>query len=121
MGIIDVTNIKLYGYHGCMDEEAAIGTDYRIDVRVYADLELAAQTDNLEHTVDYVEVNRIVKEQMEVRAKLIEVVAQRIIDELLRQIPRIDKVEVTVRKMSPPIMGNVESVAVTLTGAQKKS
>ena len=120
MGIIDVTNIKLYGYHGCMDEEAAIGTDYRIDVRVYADLELAAQTDNLEHTVDYVEVNRIVKEQMEVRAKLIEVVAQRIIDELLRQIPRIDKVEVTVRKMSPPIMGNVESVAVTLTGAQKK-
>ncbi len=119
MGIIDVTNIKLYGYHGCMDEEAIIGTDYRIDVRVYADLERAANSDDLEHTVDYVQVNRIVKEQMAIRAKLIEVVAQRIVDELLRQLPLADSVEVTVTKMNPPIMGNVESVAVTLKGAQK--
>lgn len=119
MGIIDVTNIKLYGHHGCMDEEAAIGTDYRVDVRVHANIELASQTDNLEHTVDYVEINRIVKEQMAIRAKLIEVVAQRIIDEILRQLPQVDKAEVTVRKMTPPIMGDVESVAVTLTGAQK--
>ncbi len=119
MGIIEVSNIQLYAYHGCMDEEALIGAKYRVDVLLKADLKKAASSDQLEHTVDYVQVHRIVREQMDIRAKLIEVVAQRIIDQLLQQLPLISEVSVTVRKMTPPIMGNVESVAVTLSESQK--
>jgi len=119
MGIIDVSNIQLYAYHGCMEEEALIGSKYRVDVQLKADLRSAAKSDDLTDTVDYVQVHRIVKEQMQIRAKLIEVVAQRIIDQLLQELPLIKEVSVTVRKMTPPIMGNVESVAVTLTDSQK--
>lgn len=119
MGIIDVSNIQLYAYHGCMEEEALIGSKYRVDVRLKADLRSAAKSDDLADTVDYVQVHRIVQKQMQIRAKLIEVVAQRIIDQLLHELPLIQKVSVTVRKMTPPIMGNVESVAVTLSDSQK--
>ena len=45
MGIIKVKNIKLYAFHGCLDEEAAIGSPYRIDVSVKADLKKSAKTD----------------------------------------------------------------------------
>ncbi|MGY8911315.1 MAG: dihydroneopterin aldolase, partial [Flavobacteriales bacterium] len=38
MGIIKVKNIKLYAFHGCLDEEAKIGSEYRVDVKVKADL-----------------------------------------------------------------------------------
>ena len=119
MGVIEVSNIQLYAYHGCMDEEARIGSKYRVDVLLKADLKKAAFTDQLDHTVDYVHVQQVVREQMEIRAKLLEVVAQRIIDQLLKQLPLIEEVSVTVRKMTPPIMGNVESVAVTLSESQK--
>ncbi len=120
MGIIDVNNIQLYAYHGCTGEEARVGTNYRVDVRVHADLDRATRSDDLKHTVDYVAINRIVKEEMAIRSRLIEVVAQRIMDELLRQLPHINKVEVTVHKIAPPLMDNVESVAVTLSNVQKK-
>lgn len=54
MGIIKVNNIKLYAYHGCLDEEAKIGSEYRVDVAVKVDLKKSAKTDALEDTVDYV-------------------------------------------------------------------
>ena len=38
MGIIQVNNIKLYAFHGCLEEESKIGSDYRVDVEVKIDL-----------------------------------------------------------------------------------
>lgn len=52
MGIIRVNNIKLYAFHGCLDEEAKIGSEYRVDVMVTADLDKSAKTDELKDTVD---------------------------------------------------------------------
>ena len=57
MGIIKVNNIKLYAYHGCLDEEAKIGSEYRVDLAIKADLKKSAKTDDLIDTVDYVPVS----------------------------------------------------------------
>jgi dihydroneopterin aldolase len=62
MGIIQVNNIKLSAFHGCLDEEAKIGSDYKVDVEIKADLKKSSKTDELADTVDYVHLNRIVKE-----------------------------------------------------------
>ena len=82
MGIIKVENIKLYAFHGCLNEEALIGSDYIIDVTVTADLSKSSQTDDLNDTVDYVLLNKIVKEEMAIRSKLLEEVGQRILDRI---------------------------------------
>ena len=79
MGIIEVRNIKVFTNHGCLEEEAKIGSEYRVDIKIKADLSKSAKTDNLSDTVDYVHLNKIAKEEMAIRSKLLEQVAQRII------------------------------------------
>lgn len=115
MGIIKVNNIKLYAYHGCLDEEAKIGSWYRVDVQVKANLKKSAKTDELSDTVDYVHLNHIVKEEMQVRSKLLEEVAQRILDRFFKEIKMLKKATVAVSKINPPIGGNVEEVVIVLS------
>jgi len=113
MGVITVSGIKLYAYHGCMKEEAKIGSDYEVDVVLESDLSKAAMTDDLTQTIDYVAVNKIVAEEMAIRSKLLEYVAKRIIDKLVDNHPEIVSIEVSVAKLNPPIDGNVDRVVVT--------
>jgi dihydroneopterin aldolase len=114
MDKIHLEGVKLYAYHGCMEEESRIGSDYEVELIVWADLKKSAQTDYLKDTIDYVLLNRVVAEEMSIRAKLLEVVAQRIITRLFKDEPRAKKVQVKVSKMSPPINGDVERVSVVL-------
>ena len=113
---IEVNGIKLYAFHGCLEEEARIGGHYVVDVTISTDFSLAAETDDLSKTVDYVAVNAIVKEEMEIRSKLIEHVGQRIINRLKQELPSIETVQVKVTKLSPPINGDVDSVAISIEG-----
>ena len=115
MGIIQVNNIKLFTNHGCLDEEAKIGSEYRVDVEVKANLKKSAKSDKLADTVDYVHLNHIVKEEMAIRSELLEEVAQRILDRFFKEIPMIKKAKVAVAKINPPIGGNVEEVVIILT------
>ena len=59
---IILKNIRVRSNHGCLVEEEQIGSDYRVDLKVTADLGKARSTDALEDTVDYVSLNRIVVE-----------------------------------------------------------
>lgn len=113
MGIIRVNNIRLYAYHGCMAEEAIVGSDYRVDVCVHANLDKASISDNLDDTIDYVRLREIVEEQMNIRAKLLEVVARRVIDLFFDEFQEISFASVCIAKINPPIQGDVESVSVT--------
>lgn len=115
---IDVKGIRLFAYHGCMDEESRIGTDYEVNLSVWADLSVSAETDKLKDTVDYVALNRIVKEEMAIRAKLLEVVAQRIINRILTEEALVQEVEVSVSKLAPPIQGDVERVSVVFRSSR---
>ena len=114
MGIIKVKNIRVYAYHGCLLEEGKIGSDYRIDLTVKANLKKSAATDELSDTVDYVHLNQIIKEEMAIRTKLLETVADKILDRILLEIPLVDDVKVEVSKLNPPIGGNVEMVSIVM-------
>ncbi|MEQ9261974.1 MAG: dihydroneopterin aldolase [Owenweeksia sp.] len=115
MDKVKVEGIKLFGYHGCLDEEGKIGTDYRINVTVWGDLGTAATSDKLDDTLDYVIINRVVKEEMALRSKLIEQVADRIIKRVLEEMKPVQKVKVKLSKLYPPINGDVEQVSVVMT------
>ena len=119
MGIIKVQNIRVYAYHGCLIEEGKIGSDYRVDVKVKADLSKSTKTDELSDTVDYVHLNKIVKEEMAIRSKLLEHVADRILDRILDELKMVKVADVSVAKMNPPIGGNVEKVTAALRKKRK--
>ena len=114
MGIIKVENIKLYAFHGCLTEEGRIGSEYQVDVTVSADLSKSALTDDLNDTVDYVLLNKIVVDEMAIRSKLLEEVGQRILDRIFKESALVTNAEVAVSKINPPIGGNVEKVTILL-------
>jgi dihydroneopterin aldolase len=115
MGKIQVNNIKLYANHGCLNEEALIGSWYRVDIEVDVDLTKSSISDDLEDTVDYVHLNHIVKEEMSLRSKLLEEVAKRILDRFFLELKMIKSATVSVAKLNPPIGGNVQEVVIILT------
>jgi len=115
VGFIKIKNIRVYAYHGCLDEEGKIGSEYRVDLSVKADLKKSAKSDKLGDTVDYVHLNKIVKEEMAVRTKLLETVADKILERILHEIPLVKKVTVDVSKINPPIGGNVAMVTIKMS------
>lgn len=112
---ITIQGIRCYAYHGCMDEEGFIGGEYFVDVTVTADLMKSVETDDLEHTVDYVMVSDVVREQIAVRSKLIEHVAGRILDALQKKIPGKKHIELKIKKLRPPVNGDVEAAVFCIS------
>jgi dihydroneopterin aldolase len=114
MGIIKLTNIRTFSFHGCLEEEAKIGSNYSVNLTIKTNLEPSAKTDELTDTVDYVDLNRIIVEEMAIRAKLLEHVAKRIMDRVLKELKMVTKIEVEVTKLNPPIGGDVEGVTIIM-------
>ena len=64
-------------------------------------------------------LNSIVKVEMAIRSKLLEHVAQRIIDRIFTELRMVKKATISVAKINPPIGGNVEDVKIILTQKRK--
>ncbi|MBO1883676.1 dihydroneopterin aldolase [Capnocytophaga sp. Marseille-Q4570] len=111
---IILKNIRVRSNHGCLVEEEQIGSDYRVDLKVTADLGKARSTDALEDTVDYVSLNRIVVEEMAVRAQLLEVVADRIVKRVFAEHHQVKGLTLKVAKINPPIGGDVAEVVLKI-------
>ena len=116
MGLIEVNGIKVYAYHGCLEEEGRIGGAFTVDVHVQGDFAAAETGDHLRDTVDYGRVTAIVKEQMAIRSKLIEHVARRILDALRAEWNAPHHWRVRVVKERPPIQGDVAEAVYVVEG-----
>ncbi len=113
--VVEVENMEFYAYHGCYDTEQRVGNTFLVTVRLTADLSEAIAGDDLEATLNYLEVYRIAGEEMEKTSRIIENVAGRIIDRLFITFPQLLEATVKVSKMNPPLGGKVERTSVTLT------
>jgi dihydroneopterin aldolase len=97
-----------------LDEESIIGSDYRVNLEVKTDLRKSSLSDELKDTVDYVLLNTIVTEEMDIRSKLLEHVAHRIITRIFAEIPSVSRILLDVSKLNPPIGGDVEAVTIEM-------
>jgi 7,8-dihydroneopterin aldolase/epimerase/oxygenase len=111
---IEVNDIKLYAFHGCLPEEAKIGGHYSVDLRIITNFTDATVSDDLSDTVDYVLLNVIVREEMAIRSKLIEHVGQRIANRIKKEVNNIESLVVKIIKHTPPINGDVSNVAIII-------
>ena len=116
MGQIYLENIRTYSHHGCMKEETVIGSEYRVDLWLDADLTVASSSDDLLDTPDYVVLHKIVVDDMKSPSRLLEHVAQRIISRIKSTVTDLLHIRVRVSKINPPIGGDVQSVSVLLEG-----
>jgi dihydroneopterin aldolase len=120
LGIIKVENIRVFANHGCLAEETKIGSDYRVDLLVKANLSASAESDELDNTVDYVLLNNIVKDEMAIPSKLLETVAKRVLNRVFKESEMVKKATIFISKINPPIGGDVEMVTIKMTKKRKK-
>ncbi len=119
MGTIKVDNIRVFAHHGCLVQETKIGSEYRVDLEVKANLQPSAISDKLSDTVDYVLLNRIIREEMNVPTHLLETVAKRILTRIFNETHLVKKATVWVSKLNPPIGGDVEMVTIKMVEKRK--
>ena len=115
MGLITVEGIRVFAYHGHLEEESILGGNFIVNVWVESDTSEVEKTDALNDTVDYVRIIEIVKEQMGIRADMIEVPAKRIVDAIL-PLNKVQKVKVEVEKIQPPIDATFDKISVITEG-----
>lgn len=113
LNIIRIKKATFYGYHGVLSEEQSVGGKFEADVDIYTDFLKAAEKDSLTQTVDYEKVYKFMYQlALEQKYYLIESLATKIADELLKKFLQIQKVAVRVRKNNPPLGGLVDCVEV---------
>ena len=111
--IIRIKKATFYGYHGVRSEEQSVGGKFEADVDMYTDFSEASSKDKLDKTIDYHEVYSFLYHlALEQKYYLIESLATKIADELLKKFERIIKIAVRVRKNNPPLGGVVDCVEV---------
>ena len=113
MGLITVEGIRVFAYHGHLQEEAILGGHFIVNVWVESDTSLVEKSDDLNDTVDYVKIIEVVKEQMVLRANMIEVPAKRIVNTILT-LNKVQKVKVELEKIQPPIDATFDKISVTI-------
>ncbi|MCS7198027.1 MAG: dihydroneopterin aldolase [Candidatus Bipolaricaulota bacterium] len=92
------------------EHERARGQLFAIDVELELNL---PQKDDLSATVDYVEVIERIRAVNESGSfSLIETLAQAIAEKILRDLPRVQRIRVRVRKLHPPLPPDVTLGAV---------
>lgn len=100
---IFVNDIQLHAYHGVMPQEQLTGNDYLVSVSAQYPIAKAIITDDVQHTLNYAMVYDIVKEEMGISSKLVEHVAGRIAQHLIKQFADISAVQVRITKLNPPM------------------
>ena len=112
--VIRLQNMIFYGYHGVSAAEKETGRRYEVDCELFLDLTVPGKSDKLSDTVNYAAVYQAVEDIMNnKRYSFIEAIAEDIAQQILTD-ARIEQVVVRVRKMIPPIPGNLDHIEVEL-------
>jgi 7,8-dihydroneopterin aldolase/epimerase/oxygenase len=113
-GTVRLVNAVFYARHGVTQEEHRLGGRYEVDVAMDVDFGEAAREDDLEKTVDYERVYGLVSDIVTGNSfYLIERLAYLITEAILDAFEMIDRVEVTVRKINPPVGGSADRAEAT--------
>lgn len=106
--------IRAVGRHGVLAEEQERGQPFSVDVDIELDLTGVGESDALEDTIDYGDTAERVRSIVETeRFALLEALATRIADAVLTD-GRVQAVEVTVRKLRPPVSVDLDHAGVRI-------
>lgn len=104
MDVLTLSGLQYHARHGYYQQERDDGNDFEVDLVFHADLGTAGAADDLEQTIDYQQAEQVVRGVMEgPPVKLIETLATRIGEQLFARFDAVQKLEVRVRKLHPPI------------------
>jgi dihydroneopterin aldolase len=111
---IELRGLRIVATHGVLPFEKERAQPFEIDADVYLDLRQAGETDDLRESVSYSVLVKLIDETVRSEQnELLERIAGRVAEQLLRQ-DRVEKVDLTVRKLRPPVPFDLETAAVRI-------
>lgn len=113
MDKIFIEGFTLFARHGVHPEEAVLGQRFIFDVELRLDLAPAGRSDHLAETVDYGAVMaRITRVAEERHCRLLEALAEAIVQDLLAAFPRVVAVRLRIHKPAAPVPGTFSSLGI---------
>jgi 7,8-dihydroneopterin aldolase/epimerase/oxygenase len=112
---IELIGLEFFAYHGVYAEEQEAGNDFIVNLTVEGDFDRAVQDDLLEGTIDYEMLYAVVKDEMQIKSKLLEHVAGRILNRIVSGHPEIKEISIAIDKLNPPIDGVCQATRVSIT------
>lgn len=118
MGAVRLQRMIFYGFHGVSRAERETGRRYEVDCELVFDFGKAGESDDLKDTINYTHVYDMIEKVLTTdHVQLLETLATRLVNRLLEKFP-VKEVTVRVRKMIPPIPGNLDYIEVELSRTQ---
>ncbi|KAH7405157.1 hypothetical protein KP509_15G059100 [Ceratopteris richardii] len=112
---IILRGLKFLGIHGVNEDEKLFAQDFTVDIDAWLNMEKAAGTDNLNDTVSYSNMYRLVKEVVEGKHfDLLESLAESIAITIFSKFPLISDVRVRIGKPKVAAKYNADYVGVEI-------
>ena len=113
---IYLNDLIFNGFHGVYPSEKKIGNTFKLDLRI----QLTATTktiDQLEQTIDYVQVYALIQKIMAVPTPLLETIVTNIADQILAAHPMAESVyvKITKQQLSVPYFEGTTAVDIERT------
>ena len=116
MDKILIRNLKIFAYHGVMEEEKANGQYFIFDIDALVDLSKPCESDNVNDTVNYaLMVENITQTFTAQKDDLIERAAQRVAQSLFESFDRISELRILLKKPDAPIEADFDWVGVEIS------
>jgi 7,8-dihydroneopterin aldolase/epimerase/oxygenase len=116
---IEIRDLRVTGVHGVLPEERERAQPFSLDIVAWLEMGAAQQSDDLADTVDYGALAQAAADIVGGRSyRLLEALAGRLASALLITDSRLEAVEVTVRKLRPPLALDVGSTGVRVRRAR---
>ena len=120
MGKILINKMQFKATHGCSEVEKTNPQIFEVDTEVDTNLSLAMEDDNIDSTIDYSTLYKLVEKiVINNTYNLIEKLAGSIINQIFEQFT-VNKVIVTIRKPDPPIEGKFDHVGIRIERENEK-
>ena len=114
MSQITITGMTFYTNHGVHSEEKKLLSKFSVDIVITSNTIKAEQEDNIDGTINYETIFTLVKTEMGKRVKLIEHLGNNIANSIQKKFPKLDELNISIKKHHPPIGGQIDYVSFKL-------
>ena len=111
---ISLRNVRFYAFHGVMPQERRVGAYFLVNLRVGYPLEKAMQSDEVADTLNYAALYAVVREEMMTPSNLLEQVAGRIADAVIKAFPQVTSIDLELTKENPPMGADCDGAGVEI-------
>jgi len=115
---VALNDVRCFALHGYYPEEQLTGTEFLVSVEVT--FVPSGDTEDLERTVNYEVINKVIQEEMRSTKKMLESVVKMILDRVIAAYPFVQTAKAGIKKMHPPMPGEIDHSFVQLAYTSEK-